>query len=212
MGGNAREQGRSTTSRVLALLGAFTPMRTALSLTDLARAAGLPTATAHRLAGELVAWGALERLPDGTYEIGLRLWRLGALAPGARDLPAVARRFLGDLHEATGQTVHLVVPDGPGTRIIDTLGGPGPAGRTAAAGQVLRAFARPATAPDDLAPVRQAHLAYVGDEVAAPVFGRDGSLVAAIAVVGDAGTDLPALAMAVRTTALGITRTLTAGA
>src|SRR5919112_4312089 len=121
VGGNAREQGRSTTSRVLALLGAFTPMRITLSLTDLARTAGLPVATAHRLSGELVAWGALERLPDGTYQIGMQLWRLGALAPGSRDLPTVAQRFMGDLHEATRQTVELAVPDGPGARIIATV-------------------------------------------------------------------------------------------
>jgi DNA-binding IclR family transcriptional regulator len=222
VGGNAREQGRSTTSRVLALLGAFTPMRITLSLTDLARSAGLPVATAHRLAGELVAWGALERLPDGTYQIGMRLWRLGALAPGSRDLPMVAQRFMGDLHEATRQTVELAVPDGPGARIIDTVTGRHAASgraatgghlplRTTAVGQVILAFSGSAATPGELARIRRDHVAYAAEEVAAPVFGRDGTLVAAIALVAHAGTDLRGFAMAVRTSALGITRTLTAG-
>jgi DNA-binding IclR family transcriptional regulator len=220
VGGNAREQGRSTTSRVLALLGAFTPMRITLSLTDLARNAGLPVATTHRLAGELVAWGALERLPDGTYQVGMRLWRLGALAPGSRDLPTVAQRFMGDLHEATRQTVELAVPDGPGARIIDTVTGHRAASsraatgghlplRTTAVGQVILAFSGSVTT-DDLAQIRRDHVAYAAG-VAAPVFGRDGTLVAAIALVAHAGTDLRGFAMAVRTSALGITRTLTAG-
>jgi DNA-binding IclR family transcriptional regulator len=46
------------TSRAPALLGAFDEQHRRLGLTDLAARAGLPAATAHRLAGELVAWGA----------------------------------------------------------------------------------------------------------------------------------------------------------
>ena len=208
---------------MLALLGAFTPMRFTLSLTDLARTAGLPVATTHRLAGELVAWGALERLPDGTYQIGIRLWRLGALAPGSRGLPTVAQRFMGDLHEATRQTVELAVPDGAGARIIDTVTGRHAASgraaagahlplRTTAVGQVILAFSGSVGGRGDLAGIRRDHVAYAAEEVAAPVFGRDGTLVAAIALVAHAGTDPRDFAMAVRTSALGITRTLTAGA
>jgi hypothetical protein len=183
VGGNAREPGRSTASRVLALLGAFTPMRITLSLTNLAHGAGLPVATTHRLAGELVAWGALDRLPDGRYQIGMRLWRTGALAPGSRDLPTVAQRFMGDLHEATGQTVELAVPHGPGARIIDTVTGRHAASgratagghlplRTTAVGQVILSFSGSVGGRGDLARIRRDHVAYAAEEVAAPVFGR----------------------------------------
>ncbi len=52
-----------------------------LTVTELARRTGLPLTTTHRLAGELVAGGALERGEDGRYRIGLRLWEIASLAP-----------------------------------------------------------------------------------------------------------------------------------
>ena len=240
MGGNARERGRSTTSRVLALLGAFTPMHATLSLSDLAKGAGLPVATTYRLAGELVAWGALERQPDGTYQIGMRLWRLGALAPGSRDLESVARRFMGDLYEATRENVVLAVPDGIRARCIEVITGRRSDAteigvgdllplQTTAAGKVILAFSPPAllaavledgpevpTLRRHLDEARRNQVAYTLDErassVAAPVFGRDGSLAAAVALVVPFGIDVRPLAPAVRTAGLGITRALTAGA
>ncbi|HEY0804094.1 MAG TPA: helix-turn-helix domain-containing protein, partial [Pseudonocardiaceae bacterium] len=90
MGGNTREAGRSTASRVLALFSAFSSVCPVLALSELAKASGLPMATTHRLAGELVQWGALERRSDGRYQIGLRLWHTGTLAPAHRDLRSVA--------------------------------------------------------------------------------------------------------------------------
>jgi DNA-binding IclR family transcriptional regulator len=123
MGGNTREAGRSTTSRVLALLSAFSSGSPVLGLTELARASGLPVATTHRLAGELVEWGALERRPDGRYQIGLRLWHTGALAPIHRDLRSVARPFMGDLYEATHENVELGVRDGARVLCVDKITG-----------------------------------------------------------------------------------------
>jgi DNA-binding IclR family transcriptional regulator len=43
--------GRSVTSRVLAVLEAFTERRPTLTLSEIARRSGLPTPTAHRLVG-----------------------------------------------------------------------------------------------------------------------------------------------------------------
>ena len=71
------------TSKVLALLDAFSPATPALTLSELARRTGLPLPTVYRRAAELVAWGALERGDDGRYRIGLRLWEVGSLAPRA---------------------------------------------------------------------------------------------------------------------------------
>ncbi|MBC8093140.1 MAG: helix-turn-helix domain-containing protein, partial [Pseudonocardia sp.] len=73
---------RSTvTARVLGVLDAFDAAHPTLTLTELARRADLPLSTAHRLVGELLAWGALERSADGRHRIGLRLWEVGSLAP-----------------------------------------------------------------------------------------------------------------------------------
>lgn len=113
----------SVTSRALALLGAFDADHRSLTLSEMARRAGLPLATAHRLAGELAAWGALDRQPAGDYVVGRRLWDLGLLAPVQAGLRQAASPFLHDLYGATLATVHLAVRDGTEVLYIDRLAG-----------------------------------------------------------------------------------------
>jgi DNA-binding IclR family transcriptional regulator len=112
MGGNTRELGRRSSSRLLALLGAFATGAQPMSLTELARTSDLPVSTAHRLLGELCDWGAVQRSAEGGYEIGPRLGQIGSLAPQSRNLRARALPFMEDLHEATRENVELAVRDG----------------------------------------------------------------------------------------------------
>jgi DNA-binding IclR family transcriptional regulator len=106
------ETARSSVRRALGVLGAFTPTRTRLTLSELSRAAGLPLTTTHRIVGELTRWGALERTEAGAYQVGLRLWEIGARAPRGHGLRQIAMPFLEDLYEATRQNVQLAVLDG----------------------------------------------------------------------------------------------------
>ncbi|NUT39476.1 MAG: IclR family transcriptional regulator [Thermoactinospora sp.] len=110
MAGGAREGGRTVTSKVLAILGAFDGDHPSLTLTELARRSELPLSTVHRLVAELEAWKALTRGPDGRYHVGLRLWELGRLAPG--HLQQVAHPWLQELFTVSGENVHLAVRDG----------------------------------------------------------------------------------------------------
>jgi DNA-binding IclR family transcriptional regulator len=103
---------KSLVARVFTLLGAFTAQRPWANLSELSRGTGLPLSTTHRLVSELVEWRALERDEQGRYRIGLRLWELGALAPGTLDLRERAMPFLEDLYEVTHQNVQLAVRDG----------------------------------------------------------------------------------------------------
>jgi len=121
--GNSSDPGASVTSRALALLGAFDERHRRLTLTQLAERAGLPVATAHRLVGELVAWGALARSSTGEYVVGRRLWDLGLLAPVQTGLRQAASPFLHDLYGATLATVHLAVRDGLEVLYLDRLAG-----------------------------------------------------------------------------------------
>ena len=123
MAGNTATPGASVTSRALALLGAFDAEHRRLGLTELAERTGLPLATAHRLVGELVEWGALARHPSGQYVVGRRLWDIGMLAPVQRGLVEVASPFLHDLYGATLATVHLAVRDGTEALYLDRLRG-----------------------------------------------------------------------------------------
>src|SRR5687768_3561328 len=83
MSGRGRPAGPSgpVVGRALRLLDAFSAERPELTLSEIARRAGVPLATTHRLLNELRTWGAVERGEDGLYRIGLRLWELGTLAP-----------------------------------------------------------------------------------------------------------------------------------
>jgi len=123
MAGNTSAPGATVTSRALALLGAFDEHHRRLSLTELADRAGLPMPTAHRLVGELVAWGALARTSTGEYAVGRRLWDIGLLAPVQTGLREVASPYLHDLYGATLATVHLAVRDGTSALYVDRLAG-----------------------------------------------------------------------------------------
>lgn len=110
-------------SRVLHLLGAFTPGRPAMTLSELARHADVPLSTAHRMVAQLVEWGALERHEDGCYRIGLRLWELAALAPRGPGLRERALPYLQDLSQVTRENVQLAVREGTEIVFVEHIAG-----------------------------------------------------------------------------------------
>jgi DNA-binding IclR family transcriptional regulator len=112
LAGNTSAPGTTVAARLLAVLSAFDERHRSLTLTELAGRAGMPVPTAHRLVGELVAGGALDRLGDGRYVVGRLLWEAGLLAPVQGRLRQVAEPFLHDIYAATMATVHLAVRDG----------------------------------------------------------------------------------------------------
>ncbi|MEV6301182.1 IclR family transcriptional regulator [Actinoplanes sp. NPDC051861] len=123
MAGGTMTPGRSVTSRVLAILDTFDATHAEQSLTEIARRVGLPLATTYRLIGELAAWRGLCRRPDGRYEIGIRLWEVGLIAPVHHRLREVALPFLQMLYEATRENVHLAVRDGDVALYVEKLAG-----------------------------------------------------------------------------------------
>jgi DNA-binding IclR family transcriptional regulator len=118
------EPGRTVGSRLLEVLFAFDPEHSALSLADLVRKTGMPHATLRRLAMELTDSGALDRLPDGRFTVGLRLWQLGTLAPLTEGLRTLAQPFLEDLYTALHQHVQLAVLEGQEAVVIERLSAP----------------------------------------------------------------------------------------
>lgn len=120
--GSARR--RSVSARLLSILDCFDVEHPELTLTEIASAAELPLSTARRLIMELVEWGGLERLPEGTYRIGTRLRRIGALAQDRRELSNAALPRMRDLHAVTKENVQLAVLDGDGALCIAKLSSP----------------------------------------------------------------------------------------
>ena len=114
----------SVAGKVMAILEAFAPGGVRLSLTEVCRRAGLPLATGHRLVGELTGGGFLERLPDGSYRIGMRLWRIGAQASAATGLRELALPHMEDLYEVTHENVQLAVVSDGKALYLERLRGP----------------------------------------------------------------------------------------
>ncbi len=119
----SRGDDRSVTGRAFGVLATFTPASPALTLSEIARRAGLPLTTTHRLVGELRAAGALERDGDGTYRIGLRLWEIASLAPRGVPLREAALPFLEDLYEVTHENAQLGVREGHEVLYIERITG-----------------------------------------------------------------------------------------
>lgn len=117
--------GRSVISKAVSVLEAFSPAAPRLSLKQLAVSTGLPQSTAHRLASELVAWGGLERVDGGGYQIGLRLREIGALAVRGESVREIALPFMQDLFDAAHEDVQLAILDGTHAQYIEKITGRG---------------------------------------------------------------------------------------
>lgn len=129
MAGNSTESGRSVTSKITSILLTFTegPEH---SLTEIARLAGLPISTAHRLTSELASWRLLERTEDGHYRAGLPLRMIGTPESGRAGLPNIAERapcVIEDLSSATRCRVRLGVLTELDVAYIEKVPGPRPA-------------------------------------------------------------------------------------
>lgn len=101
----------SVLGKVMAVLHAFSPDDLGLPFAELQRRTALPKGTLHRVAGDLVTAGLLERRA-GEYHLGRHLFELGMLASVERTLIEVATPFLEDLYERTHENVHLGVREG----------------------------------------------------------------------------------------------------
>ncbi|MEI4271215.1 IclR family transcriptional regulator [Klenkia sp. LSe6-5] len=119
--GRRPPRGEPVVDRAFALLSAFDARHRSLSLGELSRRSAIPTSSTLRLANRLMAWGALERGPDGRFTIGIRLWEVASFAPRAQGLRQVAMPFMGDLAEVAGQHVLLAVREGTDALLVERL-------------------------------------------------------------------------------------------
>jgi DNA-binding IclR family transcriptional regulator len=240
----------SVLGKVRLILDAFSTDRDELALSDLVRRSGVPKATVHRLAHELIAWGLLER--SGTrYRLGLRLFEMGQLVPRQRILREAALPYMEDLLIATQETVHFAVHDGLDVLYIEKIIGhrglnkqSRVAGRLplycTATGKAILAFSpdtllaeviaqglRPVTRHTTVSAavlrkqivrIRDEHVAIECEEtrlgymsVAVPVFGSSSVLAGALSVTAPTvRMNVTRFSGALRTAALGISRTLQA--
>ena len=118
------EPGRSVSSRLLEILFAFRKGHEVMGLAEIERETGMPHATTRRLLLELTSAGAVDRLEDGRFTIGLRLWQLATLTPRTESLRILARPFIDDLYGALKQHVQLAVLAEDHAVIIERMSAP----------------------------------------------------------------------------------------
>jgi IclR family acetate operon transcriptional repressor len=113
---------RKGSARILDLLDALCDTDGPVALGQIARAVRLPKSTVHRLLGILQAGGYVEREPDtDRYGLGIRAFRLGAVALRNNSLLQVAHPYLKKLANQTGESVHLATRDDTRVLILDRV-------------------------------------------------------------------------------------------
>ncbi|MHC1558871.1 IclR family transcriptional regulator [Actinomycetospora sp. C-140] len=113
--------GESVLERVVRILEAFTPEAPALQISEVARRARLPVATASRLVAELVEHGLLARDDDRHVRIGTRLWELGLRASPTLSLRETAMPVMEQLLATVGHHAQLGVLDGDEVLFVERL-------------------------------------------------------------------------------------------
>jgi IclR family transcriptional regulator, acetate operon repressor len=112
----------SVADRMFTVLDAFAAHRRPLTLVDLGELTGLPKSTLHRVCWKLVELRVLLHTADG-FEMGARLYALGAMSPGLRRLRARAMPLLHALVVQSGRVANLGVLCERRALVVDEVAG-----------------------------------------------------------------------------------------
>ncbi len=118
------DSGESMVERVVRILGAFDAEHTDLTPSDVARRAGLPMSSAHRIVGDLLRSELLERDLEGRVRIGMRLWELTTRGSRALALRQAALPAMERAQAEIGEHVQLGVLDQDEVLVIEQLSAP----------------------------------------------------------------------------------------
>lgn len=113
--------GTSALQRHLRVLDAFDALHPFRTLAEVAAVADLPRSTTHRLLGELVREGLVERGPERTYRLGARLWEYATRTPGIVGLRELARPWIAGVHQSVRQHTQLGIRSGTDVLFVERL-------------------------------------------------------------------------------------------
>ncbi|MDY0911150.1 IclR family transcriptional regulator [Microbacterium sp. CFBP9034] len=116
--------GDSVTQRLVRVLDTFTPARTVQTAAEIGRRAGLPPSTAHRMVGELVDAGLLERDDERRIRVGMRLWELATRSSQALSLRQVALPFMERVQARVREHTQLAILEQDEALFLERLSGP----------------------------------------------------------------------------------------
>ncbi|MCP8689493.1 IclR family transcriptional regulator [Marinobacterium sedimentorum] len=96
-----------------------------IDIAQLCKRVSYPRSTIYRLTAALVAEGLIaEDKHKGAFTLGPRLISLAKSALEQQDLRLVAQRYLIDLRDKTGETIHLAIYNGAEMTFIDKIESP----------------------------------------------------------------------------------------
>lgn len=101
--------GESVAQRIARILETFDADRSVQTASEIARRAGLPGSTAHRLTLELVATGLLDRDEDGRLRLGMHLWEVAQRGSRALRLRQAALPFMERVQARVREHTQLAV-------------------------------------------------------------------------------------------------------
>ncbi len=104
--------GVAAVDRALAILGAFRPGDTALPLCEISRRCNLYKSTVLRIAQSLLRRNYLQRLEDGSYQIGPAPLILGALYQHSAKLGDLLLPLMRELVDQTGESMSVYLRNG----------------------------------------------------------------------------------------------------
>lgn len=113
--------GRSALSRIMQVFTAFDVNAVFLNISQLSARSGLPLATTHRIVAEMEDFGLLERQPDKTYRLGVRLWEIACRTPGALGLREIAMPHLQEVQSRVRQHAQLGILEGEEVLFLERL-------------------------------------------------------------------------------------------
>lgn len=116
--------GDSVTDRLLRVLETYTPTRTVQTAAEIGRRAGLPASTAHRLVGELVDTGLLERDEDRRIRVGMRLWELATRSSHALRLRQAAMPAMERVQRRIREHTQLAILEQDEALFLERLSSP----------------------------------------------------------------------------------------
>lgn len=116
--------GESVTDRLVRVLETFTPTRTAQTTAEIGRRSGLPSSTAHRIVGELVDTGLLERDDQRRVRVGMRLWELATRSSHALRLRQAALPFMERVQVRVREHTQLAILEHDEALFLERLSAP----------------------------------------------------------------------------------------
>ncbi|HAS74666.1 MAG TPA: IclR family transcriptional regulator [Clostridiales bacterium UBA8960] len=108
--------------RASQIMEAIANHNNSISLTELSKIVDLHKSTVHRILGTLIEIGYVQQnQANSHYELTIKLFEIGSSVIRNNNLTTLAKPYLRQLRDLSGEVVHLVVPDANEIVYIDKV-------------------------------------------------------------------------------------------